>query len=88
MSMMITELYDALTEAGTSPQTARQAAQAVAAQESRMTNIETEIKLIKEQLKTIKWMMGFFMLLSVAILGMTFQTYTVVLETLKAVSSG
>ena len=94
MSIMISKLYDALTEAGSSTHTARQAAQAVANLETRManiearmTNIETEIRSIKEQIKMLKWMMGFMMVLLAAILGINFQMYMEVLEILKTASA-
>ena len=51
MSLMIAELYDALTEAGASEETARKASQAVADSEQRLANIESE-------LKTMKWVLA------------------------------
>lgn len=47
MSLMIAELYDALTEAGASEEAARKASQAVADSEQRRANIEAELKMIK-----------------------------------------
>ena len=94
MSIMISELYDALTEAGSSTQSARQAAQAVANLdirmaniEARMTNIEARMTNIETEIKMLKWMMGFMMVLLVAILGINFQMYIEVLEILKSASS-
>jgi len=49
---MITELYDALKDAGASEEKARKAAETVAAYESRFTKIETDLGILK-------WMVGF-----------------------------
>ena len=94
MSIMISELYDALTEAGSSAQTARHAAQAVAnldtrmaSIEARMSSIEARMSNIETEIKMLKWMMGFIMVLLIAILGINFQMYMEVLEVLKAASS-
>ena len=54
---MITELYDALTEAGASEETARKASQAVADSGQRLVNIEVEMKVVKAEIRTIKWVL-------------------------------
>jgi hypothetical protein len=52
MTTMITELYDALKEAGATDDKARKAAETVAADESRFSRIEADLTLLK-------WMIGF-----------------------------
>lgn len=52
MTTMITELYDALKEAGATDDKARKAAETVAAYESRFSRIEADLTLLK-------WMIGF-----------------------------
>ncbi len=81
MSIMITEMYDALTEAGAQPQRARAAAESVADAQTRMSNIEAEIRMLK-------WMTGLNMILLIALLGINFQMYMEVLGILKAASGG
>ena len=87
MSIMISGLYDALTEAGSTTQTARAATQAVASLETRMANIEARLTNIETEIRMLKWMIGFIMVLLVALLGINFQIYMEVLEILRAASS-
>ena len=87
MSIMISELYDALTEAGSSTRTAREAAQAVASLETRMINLEVRMTAMETELRMLKWMTGFNMILLIAILGINFQMYMEVLEIVKAASA-
>ena len=51
MATMISEVYDALLEAGASQEKARKAAEAIAGYEQRFNKVETELVLIK-------WMLG------------------------------
>lgn len=52
MTTMITELYDALKEAGASDASARKAAETMAAYENRFAKIDADLTLLK-------WMVGF-----------------------------
>jgi hypothetical protein len=52
MATMISEVYDALKEAGASEEKARKAAEAVAAYENRFTKIGADLMLLK-------WMAGY-----------------------------
>jgi hypothetical protein len=52
VTTMITELYDALKDAGADEEKARRAAETVAAYENRFAKIETDLSVLK-------WMMGF-----------------------------
>ena len=66
MTTMITELYDALKEAGASEDKAKAAAEAIADYEKHFTHIESdltdikaEIKVLKMEINLVKWMLGF-----------------------------
>jgi len=59
--------YEALKEAGASDEKAREAAEEIAGFENRLTNIEGELKLIK-------WMLGFNLAATAAIIVMLFRT--------------
>ncbi|MEA3042082.1 MAG: hypothetical protein QOC65_1571 [Sphingomonadales bacterium] len=56
------EVYDALREAGASEQSSRAAAEAVAAYEGRLGGLDADVTLLK-------WMVGFNVALSIAVLG-------------------
>lgn len=66
MSTMISEVYDALKEAGASEEKARKAAEAVATYENRFARIESDLALLK-------WMIGFNLAITVAILWKIFS---------------
>jgi len=66
--MMIEELYDALIEAGTSEAKARAAARAMTNYESRISKIESDINLLR-------WMVGFNLAMTVAILFRVFSSH-------------
>lgn len=61
MSTMIFEVYDALKDAGATEEKAKKAAESLANYESRFNKVESELNLLK-------WMVGFNVGLSVAIL--------------------
>lgn len=64
--MIIEEVYDALIEAGASENKARAAARA-------MTNYETRISKIESDINLLKWMAGFNLAITVAILFRVFS---------------
>ena len=64
--MLIEEIYDALIEAGASEEKARAAARA-------MINYETRISKIESDMNLLKWMVGFNLALTVAILFRVFS---------------
>jgi hypothetical protein len=66
MSTMISEIYDALKEAGASEEKARKAAEAVASYENRFTRIESDLAVVK-------WMIGSNLAMTVAILWKIFS---------------
>lgn len=67
MSTMISEVYDALKEAGASEEKARKAAEAIATYENRFAHIESDLTLLK-------WMVGFVLAMQVAMFWKMFGT--------------
>jgi hypothetical protein len=72
MSTMISEVYDALLAAGTPEDKARKAAEAIAGYENRFTRIETELGGLRGEVNLLKWMVGFNLAMTVAILWKVF----------------
>jgi len=79
MSLMVTELYDALKDAGASEDHARKAAGAVAAHEQhfarldqRMTSVEGKIDTLRAEVKGemawTRWLMGTNIVLTLGVL--------------------
>jgi hypothetical protein len=67
MTTMITEIYDALLEAGASQEKARAAAEAVAGFENRFARIEADLSVVK-------WVLTFNTAMLIALLGKAFIT--------------
>ncbi|HEV8717251.1 MAG TPA: integrase [Candidatus Binatia bacterium] len=65
MATMLSEVYDALREAGASEEKARKAAEAIAAYDNRFNRIEQDLAILK-------WMVGFNLAISVALLFKAF----------------
>ena len=65
MAVMMGNLYDALRSAGAEDEKARRAAEEMAGYENRFAKIETDIPLLK-------WMIGFNLAMTVAVLGKLF----------------
>jgi len=65
MALMLAKLYTALREAGADDDKAREAAEEVASFENRLANVEASLMVVK-------WMVGFNLILTVAIVGMLF----------------
>jgi hypothetical protein len=65
MALMLAKLYTALREAGADDDKAREAAEEVASFEHRLANVEASLMVLK-------WMVGFNLILTVAIVGMLF----------------
>lgn len=66
MSTMISEVYDALKEAGASEEKARKAAEALASYENCFARIEGD-------LAGVKWMIGFNVAMTIAVLWKVFS---------------
>jgi hypothetical protein len=73
MATMIAEVYDALIEAGASQEKARKAAEAVASYDTRFNRLENEFTAVKGDLSLLKWMSGFSLALTVAVLFKLFS---------------
>ena len=58
MATMISEVYAAFKEANVSDETARKAAEAVAAYETRFASLDLKIELIDGRLTLIQWMLA------------------------------
>ena len=64
---MITEIYEAFKEAGTSDEKAKAAAEALANYENRFSQIDANLLLLK-------WMIGFNLAFTLALLWKIFST--------------
>jgi len=64
--MITEEIYDALIEAGASEEKARAAARA-------MTNYDRHISKLESDINLLKWMVGFILAITVAILFRVFS---------------
>jgi hypothetical protein len=65
MATMVSEVYDALIAAGAPEDKARAAATAVASQDTRIARVDSD-------LSTLKWMVGFNLGMTAAILARLF----------------
>ena len=65
MATMVSEVYDALREAGASEEKSRKAAEAIAAYENRFARIDGDLSLLK-------WMAGFNLAFTLAIMRRVF----------------
>ena len=68
MPTMISEVYDALLEAGASEDKARKAAEAVAAYDQRFAGIETRLVELSGRVSLIQWMLGTNIVLTLGVL--------------------
>ena len=70
MTTMIAEVYEALIEAGASQEKAKKAAESIASYESRFNKVESDLLLIK-------WMVGFNLAFSIAMLSLIIKAFVV-----------
>ena len=73
MSTMISEVYDALKEAGASEEKSRKAAEALASYDNHFAKIENDLTAIRGELALVKWMVGFNLAIAVATLWKVFS---------------
>jgi uncharacterized protein Yka (UPF0111/DUF47 family) len=77
MATMISEVYDALRDAGASEEKARKAAEVLANYESRFDRIESDIAAFRAEVRgefsLVKWMLGFVLVFVVAL---TFKAFS------------
>ena len=80
MTTMISELYDALKEAGASEEKARRAAEALASYDAQFAAVRQDIANVRSELKqdiertngrinTLTWMVGTNIILTIGVLG-------------------
>ena len=78
MSTMISEVYDALKEAGASEEKARKAAEALTNYDARLNKIESDLATFRAETKgefnLLRWMIGFNLAMTVAILWKIFAS--------------
>jgi hypothetical protein len=72
MSTIVTEIYDALREAGASEEKARKAAEVVASYETKHNDIRQEFALVRGEFNTVKWMLATNLTLTLLVLGKLF----------------
>jgi len=65
---MISEVYDALLEAGASEEKARKAAEAVAAYDQRFAVLETRMVELGGRVALVQWMVGTNIVLTLGVL--------------------
>lgn len=65
MAVMMGNLYEALVKAGAGEDNAKKAAEEIAGYENRFAKIESDVNLLK-------WMVGFNLAMTVAVLGKLF----------------
>ena len=72
MPAMLSELYDALKEAGVSEEKARKAAEAVASYDTRFATLDGKVETLRAELKGemawVKWMLGTEIVLTLGVL--------------------
>ncbi|MBL4852154.1 MAG: integrase [Gammaproteobacteria bacterium] len=72
MTTMIAEVYEALREAGASEEKAQAAAQAIANYDNRFNRLDVNVENIKGEQRLLKWMIGFNLAFTMAILWKIF----------------
>jgi hypothetical protein len=73
MSVMLGQLYNALKSAGASEEEARGAASEVAGYGNRLTNIDGELNLIRSELSSHRWVLGYLVAAVSAIMFKVFS---------------
>ena len=74
MSTMISEVYDALKEAGASEEKARKAAEAIAGYDNRFAKIDERFATMDGRLVLLQWMLGFNLAMTLAIMWKVFSS--------------
>ena len=72
MTMMVTEVYDALLAAGAPEDKAARAAQALAGYDNRFNKVDADFAKVNADLALLKWMIGLVMAGIVALVTKTF----------------
>ncbi len=72
MTMMVTEVYDALLAAGAPEDKAARAAQALASYDNRFNKVDADFAKVDADLALLKWMVGLVVAGIVALITKTF----------------
>jgi hypothetical protein len=72
MSLLLSEIYDALKEAGASEEKARKAAEAIAGYEDRFAKIDREFAEVRSTQRLQSWMLGYLILVTTTLLWRVF----------------
>ena len=72
MAVMMGNLYSALKQAGADEDNAKKAAEEVAGYENRIADLKTELTGIRGELSLVKWMIGFNLVMTVALVARVF----------------
>ena len=72
MTIMVTEVYDALLSAGAPEDKAVKAAQALASYDSRFNKVDADLAKVDADLRPVKWMVGLVVAGIVALITKTF----------------
>ena len=73
MPLQLGALRDALIEAGASPEKADKAAEGLAGYESRFAELDKQFAEVKGELVLHRWMLGFIIAMTIAILWRVFS---------------
>lgn len=69
MALMVSELYDALKDAGAHEEQARKAAEAVAAYDQRFAELRMDISLVRSEVQSLKSRVDFTLAICLLTLG-------------------
>ena len=69
---MMGELYDALRSAGADDEKARRAASEIASYDNQLAGLRTEMVSLRGDFALVKWMLGFNIAMTVALVGKAF----------------
>jgi len=72
VSTIISEIYDAFLAAGTPEDKARKAAETLANHDDRFARLDGAVVKVQSELVLLRWMVGFYIALDVAILTRLF----------------
>ena len=72
MAVMMGNLYSALKQAGADEDNAKKAAEEVAGYENRIADLKTELTGIRGERSFVKWMIGFNLVMTVALVARVF----------------
>jgi len=72
MALQLGALREALVDAGASPEKAAKAAEELAGYENRFDGVDTRLGALEGEVKLLKWMIGFNLAMTLAVLWRVF----------------